>query len=184
MFCAVGSTPSTFNAFTVSFKEPVEEYPIAYSSPETVVIMISVLLEMIASAVVLSVLLPSASFSSTPVSSTKAPLVPEPSSRETTLIGWLALPESDPEPASELLAPLLLPQPVINAAVHITLIAIANNFLFLIIILISALHLFFSNFIIYTHLMEASLPDHDGPKGHLQLHIRQRAKYKATVFRR
>ena len=138
---AVGSTPSTLSAFTVSFREPVEEYPIAYSSPETVVIMISVLLEMIALEVVLSTLLPSASFSSTPVSSTKAPLVPEPSSRDTTLIGWLALPPED-EPASELAFPLL-PQPVINAAAHITLIATANNLLFLIIsVLISALHLF------------------------------------------
>ena len=41
---------------------------------------------MLASNVVLSTLFPSASFSSTPVNSMKAPLVPEPSSLETTEI--------------------------------------------------------------------------------------------------
>ena len=44
---------------------------------------------MFASTVVLSTFVPSAAFSSTPNSSMKAPLVPEPSSRELTLISLL-----------------------------------------------------------------------------------------------
>ena len=43
---------------------------------------------MAAASVVLSTFLPSAFFSSTPVSSMKAPRVPEPSSREMTVISW------------------------------------------------------------------------------------------------
>ena len=83
---AVGSTPSMFTPFTVSFKEPNEMYPTAFLFPATVVITISVLLEIIASSVVLSILFPSLSFSSTPVNSTNALRVPEPSSLETTEI--------------------------------------------------------------------------------------------------
>ena len=57
------------------------------------------------------------SFSSTtPRSSTKAPLVPEPSSLETTVIACDLAPESEP---LSLLALLLLPHPV-NANVVIT----------------------------------------------------------------
>ena len=75
-----------FTPFTVSFKEPNEMYPTAFLFPATVVITISVLLEIIASSVVLSILFPSLSFSSTPVNSTNALRVPEPSSLETTEI--------------------------------------------------------------------------------------------------
>ena len=54
--------------------------------PATVCIITAVLLMISAEEVVLSTLLPSASFSSIPISSMKAPRVPEPSSREITLI--------------------------------------------------------------------------------------------------
>ena len=69
----------------------------------------------------------------------------------------LALPLEE-DPASEPAFPLL-PQPVINAAAHITLIATANNLLFLIFVLISALHLFFYNIFIDLFSLKASLPD-------------------------
>ena len=52
------------------------------SSPATVVIMTAVELVIMASSMVMSTLLPSASFCSIPKSSMKAPRVPEPSSRE------------------------------------------------------------------------------------------------------
>ena len=78
-----------FTAFTVSLRDPREIYPIAFSSPATVVIITEVLFVMLASTVVISIFSPS--FSSwMPNSSIKAPLVPEPSSREITLIVPLA----------------------------------------------------------------------------------------------
>ena len=104
------SVPSTFTAFTVSFKAPRETYPIALLSPATLLITTSVLFAMIALVAVLSVLLPSASFSSTPVSSTNAPLVPEPFSRLTTEIVPLTAPLSDDFAALPLL-PEALPHP-------------------------------------------------------------------------
>ena len=58
----------------------------AFSLPATLVSTTSVLFAISASAVVLSTFLPSAVFSSTPVSSMNAPRVPEPSSREMTVI--------------------------------------------------------------------------------------------------
>ena len=73
-------------AFTLSFREPSDTYPMEYSSPETVVNITSVLFVMIASSVVLSIFSPASFFSSTPNSSMNAPLVPEPSSRDTTLM--------------------------------------------------------------------------------------------------
>ena len=57
--------------------------------------MTSVLFVIVASSVVLSTFLPLASFSSIPNSSINAPLVPEPSSLDTTVIVWLF----DEEPA-------------------------------------------------------------------------------------
>ena len=90
MFSSVGSAPSTFNAFTVSFKEPSETYPIAYSLSATVDNITDVLFVMLASSVVLSTFSPEASFSSIPNNSIKAPLVPEPSSLETTEISFAA----------------------------------------------------------------------------------------------
>jgi len=57
--------------------------------PATVVITMEVLFTTIALSVVLSTLFPFASFSSIPKSSINAPLVPEPSSRETTTISLL-----------------------------------------------------------------------------------------------
>ena len=64
-------------------------YPIAFSSPATVVIITDVLFVMLASSVVISTF-SSPCFSSIPNSSINAPLVPEPSSRDTTVISPLA----------------------------------------------------------------------------------------------
>ena len=58
----------------------------AFLLPATVVSITAVLLVISAAVVVLSILLPFASFSSIPSSSTKAPRVPEPSSRDTTVM--------------------------------------------------------------------------------------------------
>ena len=74
------------SALTVLFSEPSETYPIPDAFPLMEVIMTEVLLVVSAVAMVRSILLPSASFSSMPKSSMKAPRVPEPSSRETTVI--------------------------------------------------------------------------------------------------
>ena len=84
-FSAVASAPSIFTAFTVSFREPRDTYPIEFSSPATVVSITSVLFVMLASCVVISTFSPSFS-SSIPNSSTNAPRVPDPSSREITSI--------------------------------------------------------------------------------------------------
>ena len=62
----------------------------ALGSPATDVIMTAVELVMAAAGVVMSTLSPLASFCSMPNSSTKAPRVPEPSSREYTEMGALA----------------------------------------------------------------------------------------------
>src|SRR5699024_3885420 len=78
----VASAPSTVTALTVSSNEPNEIYPIAFGSPATVCITPLVLFWIAADVVVMS-----SSFSSTtPTISTNAPRVPDPSSRETTLI--------------------------------------------------------------------------------------------------
>ena len=60
--------------------------------PATVVIMTEVLLVISAVSMVISILLPSASFCSMPRSSMNAPLVPEPSSRDSTVIAPLMEP--------------------------------------------------------------------------------------------
>ena len=60
----------------------------AVSSLATAVMTPLVLDWMAAASVVLSTFWPSAFFSSTPVSSMNAPRVPEPSSREMTVISW------------------------------------------------------------------------------------------------
>ena len=60
-------------------------YPIAYSSPATVVIITDVLFVICASWVVISIF-SSPFFSSMPNSSINAPLVPEPSSRDTIVM--------------------------------------------------------------------------------------------------
>ena len=65
-------------------------YPIAASSSATLVIITDVEFVISAVEIVLSILLPSASFSSIPNSSINAPLVPDPSSREITVISSLA----------------------------------------------------------------------------------------------
>ena len=88
----VASAPSMATAFTVSFKEPRETYPIAPLLPAMVVIITEVLLVISASSVVLSTFSPASFLLSMPNSSMNAPLVPEPSSRETTVIGPSALP--------------------------------------------------------------------------------------------
>lgn len=92
----------------------------AYSFPATVLIITDVLFVTLASSVVLSTLLPSASFSSIPNNSINAPLVPDPSSLDTTVIALL-LSNSEPElspvpvPAE---SPELLPQPVRHPGDH------------------------------------------------------------------
>ena len=53
-------------AFTVSFREPKEIYPIAFTSPATVVIMTEVLFVTLASSVVISIFSPSLSSCCTP----------------------------------------------------------------------------------------------------------------------
>ncbi|WP_370843057.1 hypothetical protein [Gemmiger formicilis] len=63
---------------------------------------------MAAASVVLSTFLPSAFFSSTPVSSMKAPRVPEPSSREMTVMSWSA--SKSPAGAEEAAAESAEPQ--------------------------------------------------------------------------
>ena len=88
-FSADASAPSILTAFTVSFREPSEMYPIAFSSPATVVIITDVLFVMLASSVVISTF-SSPCFSSIPNSSMKAPLVPDPSSRDITSMVPLA----------------------------------------------------------------------------------------------
>ena len=60
-FSAEASAPSIFTAFTVSLREPKEMYPIAFSSPDTVVIITEVLFVMLASTVVISTFSPSTS---------------------------------------------------------------------------------------------------------------------------
>ena len=92
MASTVASAPSMATAFTVSFKEPRETYPIAPLLPAMVVIITEVLLVISASSVVLSTFSPASFLLSMPNSSMNAPLVPEPSSRETTVIGPSALP--------------------------------------------------------------------------------------------
>ena len=103
--------------------------------------MTSVLFVIVASSVVLSTFLPLASFSSIPNSSINAPLVPEPSSLDTTVIVWLF----DEEPALPVYeafdAEPELPHATI-VPMHITLIATAAN-LFQFFIL-----MFFSSFFI------------------------------------
>ena len=79
----VASTPSTLTAFTSFEREPSETYPIAAGFPATVVSITDV--EFVISA--LTVVISLSSSSTTPISSTNAPLVPEPSSREITDIG-------------------------------------------------------------------------------------------------
>ena len=82
----------------------------AFSLPATLVRTTSVLFAISASAVVLSTFLPSAVFSSTPVSSMNAPRVPEPSSREMTVIAP-ETPLSAPSAACVSEADAELPQP-------------------------------------------------------------------------
>ena len=111
-FSADASTPPIFTALTVSFNAPRDVYPIAYSFPATCVIITDVLFVILASAVVISTFSPSFS-SSTPKSSTNAPLVPEPSSLDTTEI----FPASSHPEAPSLFPPSaaslsLLPHPV------------------------------------------------------------------------
>ena len=73
-------------------RDPRETYPIALVLPATVVIITEVLLVISAVSTVMSTLFPSASFCSMPISSMKAPLVPEPSSRDRTVIAPLMEP--------------------------------------------------------------------------------------------
>ena len=127
---AVASTPSIFTAVTVSFKEPSEIYPREFTSPATVVIITEVEFVIFASSVVMSTLLPSASFSSIPKSSTNAPLVPDPSSRERMVISpdapvWSAL--------SAVLSFPLLPHPTMVPSANVatrSVAAISFNFIF------------------------------------------------------
>ena len=86
-FSAVASAPSIFTALTVSSREPSEIYPMASASLATVVFITAVELVIAAEEVVLSTFLPLPSFSSIPNSSINAPRVPDPSSREVTLMG-------------------------------------------------------------------------------------------------
>ena len=102
-------------------------YPIADAFPATVVIITEVLFVISAVSTVRSTFLPSASFCSIPISSINAPLVPEPSSRDSTeifpnsvLLLFIALPEFS----------FALPcaHPTSEAAAIITVIASANHF--------------------------------------------------------
>ena len=107
----------------------------AYSFPATVLIITDVLFVTLASSVVLSTLLPSASFSSIPNNSINAPLVPDPSSLDTTVIALLL---SNSEPALSPVpvpaeSPELLPQPVRHPAIITALKTVANTFFIFII---------------------------------------------------
>ena len=113
----VASTPSTLTAFTESSREASEMYPMAFLFPATVVTTTEVLCEISAFGVVLST-----SSTMIPISSVKAPLVPEPSSLETTVIGF------PPSPSPSVLLP---PQAaMVNTIVNIN--ATAINFFIII----------------------------------------------------
>src|SRR5699024_12692912 len=127
MFSAVASAPSIDTAFTRdSSRDPRDMYPIAYSFSDTVVIITDVLFVTCASIVVLSL----SSSSTTPNSSVKAPLVPEPSSRDTTVIALAASqPDAVSEPLSEpALSLLLLPHPTAATAIILAIDNTAINF--------------------------------------------------------
>src|SRR5699024_1397031 len=130
MFSAVASAPSIDTAFTRdSSRDPRDMYPIAYSFSDTVVIITDVLFVTCASIVVISL----SSSSTTPNSSVKAPLVPEPSSRDTTVIA-LAASQSEPDASLPPCAASseLLPHPVAATAIMLTTDKIAINFFILI----------------------------------------------------
>ena len=131
MFSSVASAPSIFTAFTLSPRDPSETYPIAYSLPATVDIITSVLFVILASSVVWSTLFPFSSFCSIPKSSINAPLVPDPSSLETTVISLEASHSAvccSPSPSAPVSSDLL-PHPAARAPVIATTNVIANNFL-------------------------------------------------------
>ena len=91
----------------------------ALSLPATVVIITAVLFVISAVSVVLSIFSPASFFSSMPNSSINAPLVPEPSSRETTVI----VPSAAPPCALS-----LLPQPANIPTATVIAKATANTF--------------------------------------------------------
>ena len=86
MLSTLATAPSILSAFTELFKEPSEMYPMEEPLPSTEVITTSVLFVISAVSTVISTFLPCAFFTSTPKSSMNAPRVPEPASREITVI--------------------------------------------------------------------------------------------------
>ena len=103
----LASAPSILTAFTVSFKDPKDMYPMAALFSATVVIITDVEFVICTLDVVLSTLFPSLSFCSIPNNSMKAPLVPDPSSLDTAVIfssdaAFLSSLELPPHPVKRL----------------------------------------------------------------------------------